>query len=94
MAGKRNKEKLYEVSFYIYIHRCSGSDSSRVNVSPFPLSLVLQVEGIVDERDINGKMEYKVHWKGYADSEDSWEPEANLKQCKDIIEEYRAGKVC
>ena len=33
-------------------------------------------------------MEYKVHWEGYPSSQDSWEPEENLNNCEDFIQEY------
>jgi transposase InsO family protein len=36
------------------------------------------VDSIVGQRRKHGRTEYKVHWAGYGDSEDSWEPEAEL----------------
>jgi transposase InsO family protein len=36
------------------------------------------VESIVGQRRKHGRTEYKVHWAGYADSEDTWESEAEL----------------
>jgi len=29
-----------------------------------------------------------VRWKGYTAKEDSWEKEANLKNAKEVVEEY------
>ena len=31
---------------------------------------------------------YKVRWKGYGLSDDTWEPVSNLGSCLDLIEEY------
>ena len=34
-------------------------------------------------------MQYLVHWNKYSDDYDSWEPANNLKDCDDIIEQYK-----
>ncbi|XP_014255481.1 chromobox protein homolog 5-like [Cimex lectularius] len=46
-----------------------------------------EVEKIVGHREKSGKTEYKIRWKGYSPSEDSWEEESNLN-CKELINEY------
>jgi len=45
------------------------------------------VEKILEKRLRHGKVEYLIKWEGYPDSENTWEPQANL-DCPDIIKAY------
>ena len=38
-----------------------------------------RVDSIVDKRNKNGKLEYKVKWSS------TWEPSDNLKKCKELV---------
>jgi len=37
-----------------------------------------EVEDIIDSRNKNGVKEFLVHWKGYPETERTWEPETNI----------------
>ena len=42
-----------------------------------------EVESIVAQRkSATSKKPFKVHWKGYSDKHDSWEPRATVEDCE------------
>ncbi|XP_017786163.1 PREDICTED: chromobox protein homolog 3-like [Nicrophorus vespilloides] len=45
------------------------------------------VDKIVKKRIQNGVVEYFLKWSGYRDSENTWEPECNLK-CPELVREF------
>ncbi|KAM6446810.1 M-phase phosphoprotein 8 isoform 2-T2 [Liasis olivaceus] len=50
---------------------------------------VYEVEKILDMKTEDGEVKYKVRWKGYAPDDDTWEPEEHLKDCKEVLLEFR-----
>jgi len=69
-------------------------------VQPPPVELTVdgQIEFEVDKilqhedrrRGSRVRREYYVHWKGFDRSHDTWEPESNLKNCPEKVQEYWA----
>jgi hypothetical protein len=47
-----------------------------------------EVEEILDKRKKGKGVQYLVSWKGFGPQENSWEPEANLKNCQELRETF------
>ena len=47
-----------------------------------------EVEEILDSRLVEGLRQYLIKWKGYDDSENTWEPKTNLKNCWALLKRY------
>ncbi len=46
------------------------------------------VEKIVDKRSRNGKVEYRVKWENYPETQNTWEPISNLSSVGFLINEF------
>ena len=47
-----------------------------------------EVEEVLDSRLKQGKLEYLVKWSGYTDDHNTWEPESNLENLKESINDF------
>ncbi|KAJ8282202.1 hypothetical protein COCON_G00047210 [Conger conger] len=50
---------------------------------------VYEVEKIIDMRAEEGEVLYRVRWKNYTSDEDTWEPEAHLEDCREVLLAYK-----
>ena len=48
-----------------------------------------EVEALLAHRKFRGRLQYLVKWKGYDNSENTWEPESNLTHMEDLLSEYK-----
>jgi transposase InsO family protein len=51
---------------------------------------VFEVEEIIAHRTRNNGKEYLVKWLGYPDSDNTWEPDTNLTNCRHLLAQYHA----
>ena len=51
-----------------------------------------EVEGIVAHKRQGQRYRYLVKWLGYPTSENTWEPEVNLKHSTEILKAYKLKK--
>ncbi|CAL8267292.1 unnamed protein product [Lota lota] len=50
---------------------------------------VYEVERIIDVRVEEGEVLYRVRWKNYCSDDDTWEPEAHLEDCREVLLNYK-----
>jgi transposase InsO family protein len=48
-----------------------------------------EVEDILDAKWFGKSLKFLVKWKGYTESENTWEPEAHLEHCPDILQHFK-----
>ena len=49
-----------------------------------------EVDFIVDSRYKGKRLEYLVHWKGWSDTDRTWEPLGNLANAADVVAAFHA----
>lgn len=60
----------------------SGRQSDNEDANTF------EVEHILDKRDYEGMVQYLIHWKGFDESHDTWEPVECLDGCPGILKRF------
>jgi hypothetical protein len=53
---------------------------------------VWEVEKILEKRKKNGQIQYKLRWKGYDESWDTWAPTSDFENMTDLIQEFEQAK--
>ena len=79
IESKQKKKAMSEKS-------SSGNHISKDNFT-YDVELY-EVESVEDKRKCRGKIEYKVKWKNYAHTENTWEPMDHLVEVPELIARY------
>ncbi|XP_028249103.1 M-phase phosphoprotein 8 isoform X3 [Parambassis ranga] len=53
---------------------------------------VYEVERIIDMRVEEGEVLYRVRWKNYCSDDDTWEPEAHLEDCREVLLAFKKSQ--
>jgi hypothetical protein len=51
-----------------------------------------EVEAIIAHRRKGRRLQFLIKWKGYPTSDNSWEPQKNLKHTQDILSIYKKNQ--
>ena len=92
------KAKKIHDSFHVSLLKPYIWDSFKRNPAPLPpLHLrdgheEYEVEEILAERRKYGKKQFLIKWKNYPSHENTWEPEENLDNCKELLHQYKASR--
>ncbi|TKX19704.1 hypothetical protein C1H76_8150 [Elsinoe australis] len=66
------------------------------DVAPPPLEIEgveeYEAEEVVDKGLIDGKIHYRVRWKGYPDEESTWEPSENLRNARELVRQFEESR--
>ena len=48
-----------------------------------------EIESIIDSKKVGKRTLYRIRWKGYPASDDSWLPESALEHARDALADFR-----
>ena len=87
-------KRLHNVFHISLLHPVKKTYSRPAQADPPPVILdrtdnYYEVEDILDGKQIKGKWQFLVSWKGYSAKENSWEPEENILNCTNLIEDFK-----
>lgn len=93
IALPKRLEKLHPV-FHVSLLKKYIKGFGHPATPPPPLAATseyerFEVQAIIGHRLQRGRLQYHVLWKGYPLHEATWEPEANLDQCRVLLRAYK-----
>src|SRR5580700_9305660 len=87
---------------YLTPHKPAHFPNQRKPEPPPPIEVQGEIEYVVEEirdkqvRKVRGrpdKIQYLVHWKGYPNEEDTWEPIENLKNAQEAVDVFEGTTI-
>lgn len=85
--------KVHDVFHAQRLWRYGGNDiNGKLPPPPEPVLIdgeeEYEVDEILDSRVFRRQLQYLVHWKGYSQGSDSWEPAKNVANASELIQEF------
>jgi len=84
--------KIHNVINVSHIHPYHPPVAGQSIIPPEPVTVEgtpeYKVEEIMNSRLKRDKLKFLVKWSGYTDDYNTWEPEANCANSRDIIKEF------
>jgi len=84
--------KIHDVINVSHIRPYCPPTAGQSTIPPEPVVIEetpeYEVEEITDSRLKHGNLEFLVKWSGYTNDYNTWEPEANCTNSRDIINEF------
>jgi hypothetical protein len=80
--------------FNVSLLQAAPPDPIPGRVHPQPLPVVVEsqeeyeVDKILDSRFYRRQLQYLVHWKGYSDRNNTWEPASNLSHAQTEVKKF------
>jgi hypothetical protein len=92
-TDSKKRRNLYPWVAHERLKRFHGKEDDALDMEPDMDEPEYEIEMIIDSDEViqpNGERKrfYRVHWKGYDEDEDTWEPEENLENAVEMITEY------
>ena len=86
--------KIHDVFHASLLSLFKQTDTHGPSFSVPPLTLIgseeeYEVETIISHKGSPGRRKYLTAWKGYPSSENTWEPESNLRHAPEILGDYK-----
>ena len=88
-------KRIHDVFHISLLSRYKTSNlPGRLHYSPPPIHIdetgdFYEVKDILDVKKVNGIYHFLISWKGYSDSDNSWEPEENLVNCRELVNNFK-----
>ena len=94
LTGGGNRQALRGIHdvFHVGLLRPYRDNGMQAQAPPVVIdeSEEYEVERILQHRELRGKTQYLIRWKGYDQSEDMWLDEQDLGNAPDLLRDYRA----
>jgi hypothetical protein len=88
--------KIHPIFHVQLLHPHTESNiEGRIQLPPPPIIIEgeeeFEVEKVLDSRLFRRSFQYLVKWKGFSDSENTWQPAKDLEHAQDLIEEFHTA---